>query len=73
VGGETLCGYDLTPGQLPSCSALEITPGSFQSMPGGILLLNYPRAGNMPLWLLDGKTGQTYFVPAGSATADASF
>jgi WD40 repeat protein len=73
VGGETLCGYDLATGQMPSCGSLEITPGSFQSMPGGILLLNYKRAGSMPLWLLDGKTGQTYFVPSGSATADASF
>jgi WD40 repeat protein len=72
VGGETLCGYELAAAQIPSCSTLEITPGSFQSMPGGTLLLNYPRASGMPLWLLDGKTGQTYFVPSGSATADAS-
>jgi hypothetical protein len=73
VGGEELCGYDLATGQAPSCSRLEIAPGSFQSMPGGVFLLNYPRAGNMPIWLLDGKTGQTWFVPVGNVTADASF
>jgi len=72
VGGETLCGYDLATATMPSCSTLEITPNSFQSMPGGTLLLNYPRALSMPLWLLDGETGQTYFVPSGNATADAS-
>jgi len=73
IGGDTLCGYDLTTGQMPSCSSLEMTPRSFQSMPGGLLLLNYSRARSMPLWLLDGKTGQTWFVPSENATADASF
>ena len=73
IGGKTLCGYDLPTGQTPSCSDLDITPGSFQPMSGGLLLLNYPRFRNMPLWLLNGKTGQTYFVLSGSATADASF
>jgi hypothetical protein len=73
IGGETLCGYDLSVGNMPSCSNLEVAPRSFQSMPGGILLLNYSRTGSMPLWLLDGKTGQTWFVPAGNTAADASF
>jgi WD40 repeat protein len=73
LGGEKLCGYDVSTGQAPSCSRLEVAPGSFQSMPGGVFLLNYPRTGNMPIWLLDGKTGQTWFVPAGNVTADASF
>ena len=73
IGGNTLCAYDLPAGQSPSCSDLEITPASFQPMPGGLLLLNYLRSGNMPLWLLNGQTGQTYFVPSGSMAADASF
>jgi hypothetical protein len=73
IGGQTLCAYDLQAGKTPSCSDLEITPSSFQPMPGGLLLLNYPRSRSMPLWMLNGETGQTYFVPAGSATADASF
>ena len=73
VGGDTLCGYDVSSGEMPSCSSLEMTPRSFQSMPGGLLLLNYRRARGMPLWLLDEKTGQTWFVPVGNATADASF
>jgi hypothetical protein len=73
ISGKTLCGYDLRAGQAPSCGDLAISPSSFQPMPGGLLLLNYLRSRNMPLWLLNGKTGQTYFVPSGSATADASF
>jgi hypothetical protein len=73
MGGQTLCGYDLSTSQLTSCRALEVPPSSFQPMPGGILLLNYRRAANMPYWLLDGKAGQIYFVPAGSASADAAF
>jgi WD40 repeat protein len=73
IGGRTLCGYDLPTGLAPSCTDLDITPSSFQPVPGGLLLLNYPRFRSMPLWLLDGVTGQTYFVVSGSATADASF
>jgi hypothetical protein len=72
MAGETICGFDLSAGNTPSCSSLDVAPRSFQSMPGGMLLLNYSRAGNMPLWLLDGKTGQTWFVPAGSTAANAS-
>jgi len=73
IGGKTLCGYDLPTEQRPSCSDLDIIPSSFQPMPGGLLLLNYPRFRSMPLWLLNGETGKTYFVVSGSATADASF
>jgi len=73
IGGKTLCGYDLSAMQTTSCSDLDVTLGSFEPMPGGLLLLNYLRSRSMPLWLLNGKTGQTYFVPSGSATADASF
>lgn len=66
IGGKTLCGYDLTGGP-PSCQDLEITPSSFEPMPGGALLLSYSRNRTMPVWMLDAKTGHTWFVPAGSA------
>jgi DNA-binding beta-propeller fold protein YncE len=73
MSGQTICGYDLPAGNMPSCSNLEVAPRSFQSMRGGMFLLNYSRAGSMPLWLLDGKTGETWFVPAGNTAANASF
>ncbi len=73
IAGSTLCGYDLSVKQITSCSSLSITPGSFQPMPGGILLLNYVRGGNTPLWLLDAASGQIYFVPTGNTAANASF
>jgi len=73
IGSQNLCGYSLSTGQLISCQALTIPSASFQPMPNGILLLNYPRSANQPFWLLDGKTNQTYFVPSGNASADASF
>lgn len=73
IGGQTLCGYDLSTSQLLSCQALRVPPGSLQPMPGGILLLNYLRSATQPFWLLDGKAGQIYFVPAGSASTDAAF
>lgn len=73
IGGQTLCGYDLSTSQPMSCRNLEVPPTSFQPMPGGILLLNYRRAANMPYWLLDGKAGQLYFVPSGSASTNAAF
>lgn len=71
IAGKTLCGYDLGSGT-PSCQDLEITPSSFERMPGGALLLSYYRTGAMPLWLLDARTGQIYFVPSGISTDNAS-
>lgn len=73
IGGPRLCSYDLSTSQLMSCQTLGVSPGSFQPMPGGNLLLNYQRLANQPFWLLDGKAGQIYFVPSGSASTDASF
>jgi hypothetical protein len=73
IGAETLCGYEVSTGQTLSCNQLGISPTSFQPVPGGILLMDYPRAEGAPLWLLDTRAGQVYFVPAGSASTDASF
>jgi hypothetical protein len=73
IGAETLCGYEVSTGQTLSCHQLGISSTSFESLPGGILLMNYQRAEGAPLWLLDTRAGQVYFVPAGSASTDASF
>lgn len=71
IGGANLCSWDLTTWQIQSCSNLNVSPTSFQAMPGGIFLLNYARSTGMPLWVLDGKAGKLYFIPTGNA-ADAS-
>ncbi|HWF11049.1 MAG TPA: hypothetical protein VG297_21420 [Bryobacteraceae bacterium] len=71
MAGQTLCGYDLASGT-PLCQELEVTPSSFERMAGGALLLSYYRTGAMPLWLLDPRTGQIYFVPSGISTDNAS-
>jgi hypothetical protein len=72
IAGKTLCGYDLSGDSTPSCQDLEISPSSFERMPGGALLLNYSRTVTMPLWLVDAGTGQTYFVPSAIRAGDAS-
>lgn len=77
AGSHFLSALEISSWQQSWSQSLDITPSSLMefSVTPPVLLLDYDRSGDSPIWLSNvqpGKAAQLYFVPTANAGSDAS-